>query len=404
MKKKILFAFFFCTFSFVHSQIRYEPGYIIDLNGKKSEVLIRNLEWVTNPIVVNYKINENSEVLEATSKEIMEFKVDNFHYVATSVDVDQSSHITRDLSTHIDPEFKEETLFLRYLVKGSANLYILDRNNNLYFYNLGNKPIEPLIYKKYESDDKIFENTQFRSQLHLNLRCDNMDLSNVRNIEYKKNALVNYFIEYNKCLDKNYVFEIKKRDGDFNLSVKAGVGPSNLEVERDFYVRGIELKSVEYRASAELEYIFPFNKNKWALYLEPAYRNSSFKDNLIIEGLNADLTVQYTSVELGFGARHNLFLNEDSKLFLSVGYVYDIPVQSEVFFAITDIDPILTNFENSFSLNLGVGFNYKSKYLFEAKYVINRPFRGSSEVPEIYYLNWRSKYSALSLLVGYRLF
>ena len=405
MKKKILFTFFFCAFSLVYSQIKYEAGYIIDSNGMKSEVLIQNVDWKANPISINYKRNQDGEVIKATVNEIKEFEVGNFHYIAAIVNVDQSSHITRDLSTKKDPELKEETHFLRYLVNGPANLYILDGNNIMYFYNIEEGAIEPLVYKRYNENGKILSNNQFRQQLFSNVQCGSMNVSNVQNLDYRKDALTSYFADYNSCKDENYVFQSSKRMGDFNLSIKAGAGLGNLSVERGLNAKGLEMNDVEYRASVELEYVFPFNRNKWATYFEPAYRSFTGEEKLTRE-FNADLTAQYTSVELGLGARHYLFLNEDSKLFLSLGYVYDIPVGSEVVFANTNrnVDPVLSDFKSSSSINVGFGLNFKNKYLIEAKYLMNRPFDGFKEVPGNYYLDWRSNYSAFTLLVGYRLF
>lgn len=405
MKKNLLFAFFFFTLSLVQSQIKYEPGYIIDLNGMQSKVLIQNVDWKANPISINYKRNQDSEVIKATINEIKEFEVGNFHYVAATVNVDQSSHITRDLSTNKEPVFKEEIHFLRYLVKGPANLYILDGNNIRYFYNIEEGPIEPLVYKRYNVNGKILSNNQFRQQLFSNVQCGGMNVGNVQNLDYRKDSLISYFADYNTCKDENYVFESPKRMGEFNLNVKVGVGLANLSVERGLNAKDMEVSDLEYRASVELEYVFPFNRNKWAAYFEPAYRTFSAEEKLTRE-FSADLTAQYTSLELGLGARHYLFLNEDSKLFFSLGYVYDIPVESEVLFANTNrnMDPVLSDFNSSSSINLGFGLNFKSKYMIEAKYLMNRPFDGFKVVPENYYLDWRSKYSVLTLVVGYRLF
>lgn len=405
MKKKLLFAFLFFTLSVVHAQIKYEQGYLIDLNGTKSQVLIQNVDWKANPISINYKRNSNSEVLKASTREIKEFKVGNFHYVASTVNVDQSSHITRDLSPNKDPEFKKETHFLRKLVDGYANLFVLDGNNIRYFYSINGNPMEQLISKRYNVNGEILYNNQYRQQLFSNVQCGSMNVTNVQNLEYRRDSLISYFVEYNTCIDEDYVYESLMRNGDFNLSIKAGVGLANLPVERGLNAKGLEMSDVEYRASVELEYVFPFNRNKWATYFEPAYRTFEGEEK-ITRGFNTDLTARYTSVELGLGARHYLFLNEDSKLFLSLGYIYDIPVGSEVLFENTNrnIDPIVSDFKASSSLNVGFGLNFKKKYLIEARYLMNRPFEGFKEVPGNYYLDWRSKYSALTLLVGYRLF
>ncbi len=406
MKKKLFFtSCYFFILSVVHAQIQYEPGYLIDLNGKKSEVLIQNVEWKANPTSINYKRNNDGEVQKATINEIKEFQVGNFHYEAFTVNVDQSSHITRDLSTDRNPEFKEERLFLRYLVEGPANLYILNGNNFKYFYNVNGKPVEQLIAKRYNVNGRILSNNQFRQQLLSNLQCGDMDIINVQNLDYRSDPLINYFVDFNSCVDENYVYERFKREGEFNFSIKAGLQFANLSVERGLNAKGVEMNGMGYRGSVELEYIFPFNRNKWAAYLEPAYRTFSGEEK-VTGGFNADLSAQYTSLELGLGARHYFFLGDESKLFLSLGYVYDIPVGSEVLFANTNrnMDPILSDFKASSSINASIGLDFKKKYLLEARYGINQSFNGFIEVPGNYYLDWRSNYSALTLMVGYRLF
>ena len=405
MVKKLPIVFFLFMFSLVHSQIKFENGYIIDLNGRKSEVLIQNAEWKANPTYVNYRTNHGSDVIKATINDIKAFKVGNFHYVAAKVNVDQSSSITRDLSTVRNPEFKEETLFLRKLVEGPANLYVMDGKNIRYFFNTNQKPIEQLIYKRYNVNGRISYNNQFRQQLLSGLQCEGKNLSKVQNLDYRRESLINYFVEFNTCVDNMYVYEALSRDGDFNFYIKGGVQFANLTVERGLNAKGVEMSGLGYRASVELEYVFPFNRNKWATYFEPAYKTFTGEKKLT-EVFNANLSAKYSSLELGLGVRHYFFLNEESKLFLNLGYVYDVPVGSEVLFANTNrnIDPLLTDFNASSSISLGVGFNFKNKYLIEAKYGINQSFDGFIEVPANFHLDWRSKYSAMTLLIGYNLF
>lgn len=400
--KKLLLLFFF-TFFLSHSQVKYESGYITDHNGNKTSVFIQNLEWKGVPNSINYKINESDEVKVATTRDIKEFEVGNFHYVTATVNVDQSSYITRNLSLTKNPEFIEETLFLRYLVNGPANLFILDGNNPKYFFNKEGSSIEPLIFKKYNVEGRILSNNQFRQQLFSNLQCSGMDMKNIQNLEYNKNSLIDYFVDFNTCMDNDYVYERKQSEGEINLNIKAGVGFASLAVERGLDADGTKFNELEYRAGMELEYILPFNRNKWAVYFEPVYRTFS-GEGKATGSIKADLSVQYSSVELGAGLRHYFFINETSKVFVNLVYVYDIPVNSEVLFANTNraMDPHLTDLKYSNSINLGVGYNYKNRYFIEAKY-LTRPFNGIKEVPTHYNLVWETKYSSLVLSIGYRL-
>jgi hypothetical protein len=73
MKKQLLFLLTAILSFNCYSQISYEKGYYIDNMNQKTNCLIKNIDWITNPTEFEYKLSENSESKKATIKSIKEF-------------------------------------------------------------------------------------------------------------------------------------------------------------------------------------------------------------------------------------------------------------------------------------------------------------------------------------------
>ncbi|NOJ76422.1 hypothetical protein [Empedobacter stercoris] len=131
---KTIFIFLF-TIS-IHAQIRFEQGYIIDNNNQRQDVLIKNIDWLNNPKSIEYKNDETSKIEIATINQIKEFGINNrSKYVKADVKIDRSSEELSNISNIQEPEFKEETLFLKVLIEGEASLYdYVDYNLKRFFY------------------------------------------------------------------------------------------------------------------------------------------------------------------------------------------------------------------------------------------------------------------------------
>ena len=106
-----------------YSQISYEKGYFIDNANQKINCLIKNSDWKNNPTEFEYKLSEKGESKNATIRSIKEFGIDNSSkYIRSTVEIDRSSESVNFLSNDMNPNFNKETLFLRVLVEGKANL------------------------------------------------------------------------------------------------------------------------------------------------------------------------------------------------------------------------------------------------------------------------------------------
>lgn len=149
---------------------------------------------------------------------------------------------------------------------------------------------------------------------------------------------------------------------------------------------------------AEIEYIFPFNKNKWSLFVEPTYQFfKATKEN----DINITLTittkqkaiVDYKSIEIPIGIRHYLFLNDKSKIFINATYILNYALNSIIKFEVgqdLEIKP-----KNYYAIGIGYEFNNS----------LNIEFRkGFDQNILSQYTFWNSKYNSFSIILGYRLF
>ncbi len=108
MKYKILFTLIVVINLSSFSQIKFEKGYFIDNNGVKTECLIKNMDWRSNPSEFVHKQNETSSVTKLNINTVKEFAVNSTKYTRFLVNIDRSSEKVAQLSQKRNPVFKEE--------------------------------------------------------------------------------------------------------------------------------------------------------------------------------------------------------------------------------------------------------------------------------------------------------
>ncbi|MEE9364305.1 MAG: tRNA modification GTPase [Cellulophaga sp.] len=421
MKKQLLFLLTIIFSLNCFSQISYEKGYYITNTNQKINCLIKNIDWNNNPTEFKYKLSENSEPKKAVIKSVKEFGVDNISkYIRSIVNIDRSRENINYLSNGKKPIFKEEELFLKVLVEGNSNLYeYVEGNLVRYFYNIENSIIEQLIFKKYniimyyagkdsrlkqQYTNNIGENNRFRQQLWSDLKCSNFKISKFKSIEYKKNDLIRLFVEYNKCNNQEYInYEEKQKGEFFNLTIRPRINNSSLTMQNSFSnLRNFDFgNKTGFGFGLEAEFILPFNKNKWAIIIEPTYQ--SFKSKKInnvsnIFGGKLIAKVDYSSIEVPLSLRHYFFLSKNSKVFLNASFIFDFSSNSS--FEITRDDG--TNFsalEIATRKNFAIGIGYKQndRYSLEIRYQTSRKILMAHSL-------WGSDYKTLSIIFGYSLF
>lgn len=380
-----------------YAQNKFQNGYFINNDGTKVEVLIKNDDWASNPTSFKYKISKDAAVKTGDISSIKEFSVgDSQTYIRYNVNIDRSSNRLNELSTKRTPEFKMETLFLRILVDGSKATLFAYRDGNLrrFFYKTPNEEINQLVYKQYKTEKgRVTKNELYKKQLASIDKCGNLNTDP----GYYKNNLVKYFIAINTCNGKNdQLIDYTKNEtaGNFRLKLKVGANYMKVDAKELGIPFGDPNYSSDYkinpRFGLELEYLLPFNNNRWGLFIEPSYQSFEGEAELFIDGsvvIRRTVPVDYKSVEIPVGVRHYFPLkNEQSRLFLNAAVIFDIAMNSTV-----------RNNELNSTNNLLFGAGYEfNKLSAEIRYNTGR---GLNTFPGL-----ETSYKGFTLNLGYVIF
>jgi len=403
MKKKliILTTFLIILYSNCLAQVNYKEGYFINNVDKKISCSIKNLDWKNNPTEFYYKLSKNSEFVKTSIEHVKEFEIINWvKYKRFVVDIDRSSDLTKSVSIHKQPIFSKERLFLKVLVEGNATLYSYEgKNLKRYFFSLKERSIEQLVYKKYVvpqnepvMNNYIGKNNYYKQQLSNNLKCPTISENRFKSIKYQQKELINLFNEYNNCGNEDYVSVTEKKVDNFNLSIRPGINISTLTLDNTFYSSFQPIKfgnKATIKIGLEVEYILPFNKNKWAIIIEPSYNSYSSESSDYYKDGIADIK----SIDIPIGIRHYFFLNKDSKLFINTSFLTGFGINSKIDFEYGfDLDA--SGIRNN--MVFGAGYKYK-KYSIELNYDTKNDVLNN-------YVYWFSNYQRASLIVGYNIF
>jgi len=405
MKKLLFFIGVFVTIN-SYSQVSFENGYFISNSGKKTECLIKNMDWYKSPTHFDYKLSESDKVKTAGIDSVAEFSIFNISkYIRDKVKLDISGDDINSLSRDQNPIYKEEVLFLKVLVEGKANLYsYIGQGISRFFYKVDNSKIEQLVFKRYKTPDGIIrENHLFKNQLMNDVNCTSIDRNNFQKLEYSQKSLTNFFITYNNCTGVEITNYTNKQNRDnFRLTFRPRISNSSLSVvysESDTRDVNFENK-IGFGFGVEAEYILPFRNNKWSLTAEPTYRSYKSEKNYRVSYYDATAEVVYRSLELPVGIRHYFFLGNNSKIFVNANCIIDINLDSSLDYTYSYNNIVFDSesfeFVSLMNFALGLGYKFKDTYSFEMRYQTNREIMKD----RIY---WSTDYKAISLIFGYTL-
>ena len=381
-----------------HSQTKFEKGYFIANNGKKTTCLIKNIGWKDSPTKFEYKLTENDNEKIATIETVKEFSVGgDFKYKRFTVQMDlYIDHANKqNLDNEAKPKYVEKTLFLQTLVEGKATLYLYDKSSYWkFFYSLDQEVPKQLFYKKYMLNSyTIKENNQYKQELYNNLKCESISSEDVLNIGYFKNDLIKFFEKYNECTNSSFkTFENSSRTF-FNLTLRPGININSLLVENGINSdRNVDFgKQTNFRFGIEAEVVLAFNNNKWSLLFEPTYKYFKAKKQLDIQSVNID----YSYLELPLGIRHYFYLSDKSKVFVNALYIVkDLNSDAKL-----DYEFIPQNdfeVDTNRSLAIGLGFKYGKRLSFEFRYFTNKALFNYNYI--------YSEYHNISFIAGYTIF
>ncbi|MCJ8154909.1 hypothetical protein MKJ01_14155 [Chryseobacterium sp. SSA4.19] len=395
--KNLFYSALFLFSTLAYGQITFENGYFIDLNGEKKNVLIKNYEWKNSPSSLEYKVDETSVPLQLKISDLNEFSVGNQKYIAKNVMIDRSSSKIEYLSTSKDFTSNEERLLLKLIVEGDISLYSYsDGSVTRFFYKKSDdNEIKPLRYKEYlVNNTQIKKNEEYKKQLNqIFINNKNISETDIDGLSYNENQLKKVFKIYNNINDP----EKTNRNGkgnNFNIYLKPGIGFSNYKIlpPSDNLSIGVRKEDkIIFRAAVELEYVLPFNKGKWAIFLEPAFLSAKFA---VTDYNRRNFEVNYSSLQIPLGVKYNMFINQRSKVYVAGLLQYNMMLGKHTFSSdnrsYTGDDRVYPSF--------AAGYNY-DKFGIEIKWGVIPLFSSS------YYGQYHNfGMDGINLSVSYKLF
>ncbi len=415
MKNRILFLALLIILSInSYSQIAFENGYFINESNLKTECLIKNIEWKSNPTEFEYRLSPTEAIQVANIDTVKEFGINGYSkYIRALVKIDRSGDMLSNLSYERNPNFQEEQLFLKVLIEGKASLFLYtDGSLTRFFYKLNDSDISQLVYKRYYLDENNIQNSNrrmaynnyFKQQLLLDLKCPGISFDDANNTDYNNRDLKRFFVKYNECSNSTYTnYDPEQKKDLINLSLRPGLNYSNSiiqgllsdELNTDFG------NKATFRLGIEAEFILPYNRSKWSVIFEPGYHSykaEERRESSTVVGDTLVSDINYQSIDFLLGLRYYFFLNDVSKIFINLSYIYDYSYNSDIKFKRID-GSIFNEFgieHRGGNLALGFGYKYKDRYSLEMQYQTNREFLSNS--------SWESEYKTLSIVFGYSLF
>jgi hypothetical protein len=369
------------------AQITYEKGYFITSVGARTECLIKNFDWKNNPTEFQYR-TEGTENQTMPVLQVQEFGIyGQSKYKTIRVNIDRSVFILTGPSTK-NPVFKKETLALKVLVEGTADLYYYEDNAVVrFFFNVQDTAVEQLVYKEYLVDaERIAKNEQFKQQLWTRVSCGYVSEATVKKLRYDKNSLTNYFQKFNQCSGDAETQQTRSRKKNTFIKLTPGIGLATLTVEylneRPRYNKEFS-NTVSYHLGVEAEFMLPFNKNKWSLLIEPSYNTFTGSDGNDVWGNDA----KNNTFEIALGVRHYFFLNKNSKIFLNGMLMCYVPLEESIQYLNLQA---ATNFGGA----LGAGYGYRRASI-EMRHYINHETLAN-------YVSWSGKQMKSIIVLGYR--
>lgn len=365
------------------------------------------MDWANNPTQFEFKTNETDDAVKITLKSAKEFGIDNVSkFIRKTVNMDRSGENMNNLSRENNPIFEKEELFLKVLVEGKASLFqYVEGNLRRYFYSKDDSDIEQLIFKRYRiSRSEIGSNNRFQQQLWTDLKCEDFKISRIEKLGYKKAPLVQYFIDYNSCNNYDYINYEENRGGNsFHLTVRPQLTTSSLTIQNsaESSINTDFGNKIGFGFGLEAEYVLPFNKNKWSVFVEPTYQSFKSENTRNVSSVSGGVLVaniDYNFIEVPVGARHYFFLNDKSKIFINASYVINIALTKTVEFNRKDgsnLSSLEIKPANNFAFGLGYKFN--NKYSAEFRYQTTREIFDN-------YIYWNSEYKTMSVILGYTIF
>jgi hypothetical protein len=378
--KPITFLLLLLAGPYCFAQVVFEPGYVIDAQGIKTEYLIKNHDWRQTPQQFEYITPPDSIPRKGTTDDFAEMGVGGQTFRRFTVDIDRSTEQLAYLDFKAEPKFKTETLFLKLVVSGNISLYkYFDGDILRYFYVAQDGLPQQLVYKMYKQGTKIMYNKSYKGTLQTLMKDKVTDPDVFKNLEYKDKDMTALFRQYNGVAEEEIKVPNKTKS---ILHFKAGIGAIQQHLNSDYRPFGSVFTfdpKIIFMPAVEGEWLLPFNRNKWSLFIGIAYhdyKNSSQSDASLQNPYNkARWDARYTALDFSGGFRFYMYATASTRVFVNFGYTFSHTTHFEMHGQgvedNTTYNVTVIGNKRQSSVFAGAGVSYK-KFSLEGRYFGNR--------------------------------
>ncbi len=400
----LIAAFFFTNATF--AQTRFEKGFFIDANDKQVNCLIKNERWLNSPKIILYKLSENSNEIEVDATKIKKFKVnDGPLYVAHtgSFPVYKNNTATQVLTMKINTI--DRSAFLKPIITGTASLFEFREGNDIsYAYTLNDNEMEILLYGESVGENNLVSKINtYKNQLFKDVKCGSK--TDIQNLKYSTKSLKEYFYNYNVCIDSNFKNEEDQstvtKKSKSSIKLWAGVQQNKFSSAIINSILQFEDK-ISPKVGIEFEHVLGFNNNKWALFINSSYNEYETLANYEPFSTNptvAQATFEFSRLENFTGARHYMFFNDNSSIFIETGFTFDYDFKAELDNLIGNaaINTSSGDFKTIyFGLAAGVGYSFNQKF-----YTRLNIYSGQNIL--VFFTSKNNIYNRMAFTIGYKL-
>mgnify|MGYP007089982229 FL=1 len=121
----------------------------------------------------------------------------------------------------------------------------------------------------------IMKNNAYKTQIWNDLKCTDITINDIDKLHFTRKKLFDMFKKYNTCKGSDYTnYDASKSKSDFTLYIKPGLRLANLTLRN----KSNPMQNIDYDnklsvcLGIEAEFVLPFNKNKWSVFLVPTYQ------------------------------------------------------------------------------------------------------------------------------------
>lgn len=356
-----LLILFVCN---VIAQIDFEPAFYIDNDENRVECLIKDIDWFNTPDSIQYKMNEQGAILYLNVADASLFQVTSSKYIRKKALIDLSRTNIDELSTKKQAEYIEKVVFLKYLIEGEKSL-LFYRGDGVerYFIEIEGDVV-PLVCKSFINEEgKIGKNTRYIGQLISYLGVNKSLITKIGNASYNYKSLIDVFEFYHQETCEECISFEDKQEHIMYFMPRIGVGRSILLPHFGGVFDDLAMSSINYRLGAEWEYILPFNKAIWSIFIDPSITLTNSNRSSFKSSLGEDIIASYNLniVKLPIGFRYHQYLSKTIEIQIDISYYRAITWNSSLCVEnLSTTEYVYPLSQESPSFTFAVGFKYEN--------------------------------------------